>query len=50
MADEGGDVAVGDGVGDGGVDEVGEEGDAHFEEAIGDVFDAGGELQDGYFW
>jgi hypothetical protein len=28
VADEGGDVAVGDGVGDGGVDEVGEESDA----------------------
>ena len=49
VADEGGDVAVGDGEGDGGVDEVGEEGDAVFEEAVGDVHHARAELDDGHF-
>lgn len=40
VADEGGDVAVGDGVFDGGVDQVGEEGDAVFKVGVDDLHDA----------
>lgn len=41
MADEWGDVAVGDGVFDGGVDEVREEGDAVFEIGMHNLHNAG---------
>ena len=46
VADEGRDVAVGDGVADRGVDEVGEEGDAVFEVGVHHLHDSGGELED----
>ena len=48
VADEGSDVAVGDGVANGGVDEVGEEGDAVLEIRVDDLHDAGGELHDSH--
>lgn len=49
VADEGGDVAVGDGVADGGVDEVGEEGDAILEEVELNLHHTGVELHDANF-
>ena len=48
VADEGGHVARGHGVGDGRVDEVGEEGDAHLEEALRHVDHARRVLDDGH--
>ena len=48
MADEGRDIAVGDGIANGSINKVGEESDAVLEIGVDDLHDAGGELHDAH--